>query len=376
MNWQPAIRIAGSRLLRAGLRVTHLAALSDKVFFDAGGTYSCSPKAIFQGLGEANSVWSLHRWEDCPPGARAVKWGSPAHYLELLTARVIVVNAALRPFLPIRAGQTVINTWHGGGAYKLTGGGRRLDADIVYARRESGRTALTWFLTSSRAFSEAAMSDMLVPPAKLLATGLPRNDVFFTDTAAIAAATRRKLGLGDEAIVLYAPTWRDANSHPTLSVPQLVEALETRFGKPFRCLYRGHPRAFTPRPAGAALDVTGYPDMQELLCAADVLVTDYSSSIWDFSLTGKPCFLYAPDLADYTLSPGFIRPIDDWRFPLATSNAELVAAIQAFDAAGFATAMDAHHADLGSYETGEATRAVCDIIARALHPDVAPVAVS
>jgi CDP-glycerol glycerophosphotransferase len=73
-----------------------------------------------------------------------------------------------------------------------------------------------------------------------------------------------------------------------------------------------------------AVNASKYDEMQELLCMADVLITDYSSSQWDFALTGKPGFLFTPDLDYYQHEDrGFYTPIDDWPFPYAKTNEEL-----------------------------------------------------
>lgn len=79
------------------------------------------------------------------------------------------------------------------------------------------------------------------------------------------------------------------------------------------------------------VDVSGYADMQELLCATDVLLTDYSSFMWDYSLTGRPCFIYANDLDQYKKERNFHTPITDWPFPMAERNSELQKEILGFD---------------------------------------------
>ena len=110
------------------------------------------------------------------------------------------------------------------------------------------------------------------------------------------------------------------------------------------------------------IDASSYPDMQELLCAADVLITDYSSSMWDMSLTGKPCFIYATDIADYQQERDFYTPINEWPFPIAQNNQELASVIQNFDEQKYAADVQHHHDALGSCETGHASQTVGDFI--------------
>jgi CDP-glycerol glycerophosphotransferase len=113
----------------------------------------------------------------------------------------------------------------------------------------------------------------------------------------------------------------------------------------------------------SAIDASKYDEMQELLCMADVFITDYSSSQWDFSLTRKPAFLFTPDL-DYYLNEdrGFYTPIDDWAFPYAKSNEELANLIRYYNEELHLKKVQRHLDLLGSFEDGHATEKVCDVI--------------
>jgi CDP-glycerol glycerophosphotransferase len=102
--------------------------------------------------------------------------------------------------------------------------------------------------------------------------------------------------------------------------------------------------------------------MQELLCAADILITDYSSSMWDFSLTFKPCFIYAPDLAKYQAEQGFYIPLEQLPFPIAETNEQLAHNIRTFDPEKYKQAVKQYHSDLGSHETGTAREQFCKIL--------------
>lgn len=93
-----------------------------------------------------------------------------------------------------------------------------------------------------------------------------------------------------------------------------------------------------------AISASFYPDTQELLCAADVLLTDYSSSIWNFGLTSKPCFLFAPDLEKYETSDrGFYTPILEWPGILVEDNDSLINAIENFDEESYKLKLEKHY---------------------------------
>jgi CDP-glycerol glycerophosphotransferase len=139
----------------------------------------------------------------------------------------------------------------------------------------------------------------------VLETGYPRNDVLAGPEAATRRlAVRRRLGIADDTtVVLYAPTYRDdqvGGENGTLGLDP--EALARRLGDGHLLLvrrhyYLGHQRRLPDTER--VRDVSAHADIAELHLAADVLVTDYSSSIFDFAVTGKPIVLFAYDLERY-----------------------------------------------------------------------------
>ena len=102
--------------------------------------------------------------------------------------------------------------------------------------------------------------------------------------------------------------------------------------------------------------------MQELLCAADILITDYSSCMWDFSLMYKPCFIYATDIDQYKQERDFYTPMSEWPFPIATNTDELINNILNFNQEEYVEKVKQHHKALGSFEDGHACERVCKLI--------------
>jgi len=162
--------------------------------------------------------------------------------------------------------------------------------------------------------------------------GYPRNDVLVSSDG---RATRCALGIAaDERVLLYAPTWRDDRDEMVDFLD--AERLAAETGAVV--LVRGHSRTLVPgRDAAGArvIDVTGFPDTAQLMAAADALITDYSSVMFDFTVTGRPLFFFAPDIDDYR---GRLR---DFYFdlaarapgPLVRTQAELTRAILDHDPA-------------------------------------------
>ncbi len=171
--------------------------------------------------------------------------------------------------------------------------------------------AAKWnYLVSPNAYSTQIMARAFgVPTANILATGYPRNDIFYRpERHARAAAARARLGLReDQRVILYAPTWRDDRyddrGRYIFDLKLNVEMLRERFADTHVMLLRGHhllaARAGAVDQGGFVRNVSGYPDIADLYLIADVLITDYSSVMFDFANTGRPMIFYTWDLDDY-----------------------------------------------------------------------------
>lgn len=364
--------------------------------FGGGGRheFSCNPKYVLLALRQATDaldlVWVVEDPSRYPElaglGVRVVRHGTPAAVRALMTSGVVVSNGAYLMWFPFRRAQFVINTWHAGGAYKRIpgdhpGADRRLRRKLAHSSRVTDLV-----LSSCRTFTTAEVRGAFGYTGEVAEIGLPRNDVLLSDDRDdLNARTAAALGLASGArTVLIAPTLREgADRVEPLDTDGLTAALAERFGGEWWVLYRAHKLSSSVhRPAGDGsrwLDVAGYPDMQELLSLADVLVTDYSSSIWDFSLTGKPCFLYLPDLEAVRLHPGFYVDPAQWHFPLAETNAALHRAILDWEPDPYRALVREHHRELGSVETGRAAQVLAQRIldetgaaGRPVHPEAAP----
>ena len=148
-----------------------------------------------------------------------------------------------------------------------------------------------------------------------------------------------------------------------LDYAAIHKTLSERFGGEWYILLRMHHFVMEQLPKiSAYIDASLYPDMQELLYASDILVTDYSSSMWDFALTGKPCFLYAPDLVQYDLKRGFYTDIHTWPYPLAENIDELIYNFKTFNPQQYKSKISKHLDDLGNFETGKASQTIVKIM--------------
>jgi CDP-glycerol glycerophosphotransferase len=353
----------------------------NRIFFVsyAGKQYSCNPKYIFECLykkfkNKYDYIWYLDNRLDIPDPYSNIKILRKKHSISYifysLTANFYIHNGSISTYLPLRKRQIVINTWHGGGAYKRIGivnAGKTYNLSWKFISRIVAKE-LTFFISSCERFTNIISSYLSIDKNKILPIGMPRNDILFTPQFELCRKTREELGINQEcSILLYAPTFRGtvktAQADLSMDILRIRTTLSNKFGKDFVCLYRLHYSITRDFHSAGGINVSSYQDMQELLCISDVLITDYSSSMWDFSLAYKPCFIYAPDLSQYKSERDFYTPIEEWPFPLAETNDELVLNILSFSENIYREKIKKHHHDLGSYERGNATEQICKLIA-------------
>ena len=377
--WRSRI-VSGLRGWR--VRRFHPVARAKVLFVTSSNNCTCNPKAIARELARRRSdvdiVWvmdaaSLRACGGRPDTGRAVLRWTWAAYRELATARVLVENAYLlvtRGNPAKRPGQFVMNTWHGSLGIKRLDAGRCAETGQGLAN-----AAVIDALLSNSDFEDGVFASCPLAAAPRVRTGHPRNDVFFTSQAekdVLRAKVFAALGLPpDVKFALFAPTFRDSAltaGSCAYDLDAWKAALERRFGGTWTIALRLHPMDATALAEGLitlpanVVNATGYDDMQELLVAADAGITDYSSWIYDYLLGGRPGFIFAPDKADYDSNRGFYYPLDSTPFPVAETNEEMCANIEAFDSTKYARATAAFLAEKGCMEDGKASARAVDII--------------
>jgi CDP-glycerol glycerophosphotransferase len=273
------------------------------VFFESfyGQNASCNPLAIDRELARVRPdiarYWSVRDASvRVPAGSVALLEGSAEWWRIRGSARLLVVNDWLRKRLRKRRYQTVLQTWHGTMLKKLALSRGRLGIRPAIATLfERGRWDI---LLAQNPYSRAIFRRAYAFTGAVWEEGYPRGDVLVTGEP---GPIRARLGLADDVtVLLYAPTWRDDRPDHVdhLDVARFADLL----GDGYVTLIRGHSRTLLPGEdvhAPNVLDVTGYPDISELFLVADAMITDYSSVMFDFTITGKPVFFFTPDIEHY-----------------------------------------------------------------------------
>jgi teichoic acid ribitol-phosphate primase len=254
------------------------------------------------------------------PGLIAGLIASFAAGYRLAAARVFVVDDYFFPLYAVtpRRTTTVVQTWHGCGALKKMGyslgdhsfGSSRAAVDLVPIHTHYDLC----LVSSARAipfYAEAFNERLDVFVSEL---GIPRTDELVQPGAAAAAreaVIRRHALPGGARVILWAPTFRGDDASAARADETLdLTLLEAILGRDHVLLVRRHPfvRGRLTAPTQATpfvIDVSDDPSINELMLASDVLVTDYSSAVFEFALLGRPIGLFAPDLPAYELERGF-----------------------------------------------------------------------
>ena len=189
---------------------------------------------------------------------------------------------------------------------------------------------LNYYIASCAAFAKLMAKAQCIPSERFLKIGMPRNDIFFIKSkrAINNKKVREKYCLKENwKVILYAPTWRDdGRASEIKDICEVVADLNKVKQEKHILLCRAHHAGNLINNFNVEefINVTDYPDMQELLCAADILITDYSSCMWDFSLMYKPCFIYAMDIDQYKQERDFYTPMSEWPFTIAANTDELI----------------------------------------------------
>lgn len=351
--------------------------LVNAVFFEsfAGRAATDSVRAVYDDIAarhpDLRRYWSVADSSvTVPAGSTPLIRFSSDWFQALATARYLINNNTFPVFFRKRPGQIYAQTWHGT-PLKRIGFDTPATRVTPSYRRTLEREPQSWdVLLAQSPYAAQTLAAAFRYRGPVAAVGYPRNDPLSgEDAAERRTRIRSRLGIpASHRVLLYAPTWRDTartRGDKFAAVNHLNFAdLQDVLGPGYTLLFRGHHNVASQRgrgPAGA-LDVTAYPEVADLYLAADLLVTDYSSAMFDFAVTGKPIYLLVPDLDEYRdHTRGFYFDVTAQApGPLCRSSSELAAHIAASNSTGPTYGDFARR--YAPLDDGEATRRFVDSI--------------
>jgi CDP-glycerol glycerophosphotransferase len=353
------------------------------IFRNHTGSYSDNVKYVTEELLRQNLpydiVWIVNKkilkcMKNYPKNVRLVMNHTKDAYKEYLTARVWVDvdrrAAYVKKGINKRDGQIYIQCFHGAFGIKKCGSDRKdrtnssfwkdykIDASQIDYCISNSTQATNFFRSSFWGYG------------KILEFGQPRNDIFFKDNKAAVENVYKELKIpSNKKIIFYAPTYRENKDLKcfALDFEKVIKAASEKFGNEYVVMLRLHPFVADLKDQyikdfDNIIDATDYTDMQELLAASDILITDYSSSIYDFMLQYKPAFIFATDRKIYEKRRGLYYSLSETPFPIAENNDEILANIKAFDYEDFKTKVKAFMESKGCVDDGHASERVVDLI--------------
>ncbi len=326
----------------------------DLVIFSSffGRNYADSPRAIYEYMAVnypgKKYVWALNNTSiEIPGHCKRVDTHTLKYFYYLAVAELFVTNVRQPEWYVKRKEAKILQTWHGTPLKRLV-----FDLQDVYAakpleyKRFFFRQACEWnALVSDNAFSTKAFrSAFRYPKEKIIETGYPRNDILFApDIREKAEALKKKLGLPtNKKIVLYAPTWRDDETEGvaeygfTLKLDlKKIKKLSDRYHFILRTHYLiSENLNLNEDEKRFVTDLSSYNDIAELYLISDVLITDYSSTFFDYANLRRPILFYVYDLEKYRddLHGFYFDMEEECPGPLLRRTEEVVDALRNIDA--------------------------------------------
>ncbi|PLA36904.1 hypothetical protein CYJ46_11390 [Corynebacterium coyleae] len=304
-----------------------------------GKQFSDSPKAIYQEMANAfpdlKIFWGYsdrHVANLIP--AHTVKRHSFRYAWILSRATCVVDNQGFPTYYTRRKGQLYIQTWHGVPLKRM---GKDAPGKTQSELEEIKRSVSNWSVTfQPSVYYGRYLNEAMFYSGPVIEANLPRNDVLVTSSERKAEAVRRQLGLPeDKRLILWAPTFRESGANGVPRLGDLLRLEEFVSGLPQDAvlLVRAHylnDISVPPEVQDRVINVGYIQEVADLYLAADMLITDYSSVMFDFALTGKPIVIFAPDFEDYRDSQrGLIFDIDSLApGPFVTTQSQLLPAIE------------------------------------------------
>ncbi|OHD38259.1 MAG: hypothetical protein A2015_15065 [Spirochaetes bacterium GWF1_31_7] len=276
------------------------------VFFEShmGKQYSCMPRAISEYLIENSDykiIWCFNRPENYQSikGVKIIKRLSPQYYYYLARSKYFVLNQPLPRFIKKKYNQIFLQTWHGTPLKKIGG-------DVHYEDIEKVKAVThNWnYLISQNSYSTEILKRAFFFKKEVIEEGYPKNDRFLKWDKTKIHEIKKSLKIPfDKKIILYAPTWRD-DSRNDFKLQLDLKDIKTKIGNDWVIILRLHSvlsSKLTSKDIDNqnVFDYSSYDFGEELMAISDVMITDYSSIMFDYSVLTKPIIFYAYDLTDY-----------------------------------------------------------------------------
>lgn len=283
----------------------------------AGRKYDDSPKCIYEEMrkdkrfDDFNIVWAFDKPEKFGDiGCRKIKTDTFEYFKTALKAKIWITNSSVERGLDFKNKNTIyFNTWHGTPLKKM-------GTDILSNNksfRAKNKKCKYDVMTSQSDFETDVFSRAFrVEKSKFLPCGLPRNDVLANYTQEDVVKIKKKLNIpSNKKVILYAPTFREYTKNALkeciMNIPIDIEKWEKQLESGYVMLFRAHyevSKYLNIKDNEFVRDMTSYECLNDLIIVSDILISDYSSIFFDYSITSKPMLHFTYDYYDYSKQRG------------------------------------------------------------------------
>ncbi len=379
-----------ARLKEYAVQATAYDICRGKIVCRSMGTYAGHAKYISEKLlgqiDQLDIVWIVDDLnEDSPEGIRLVQAGRWKQYIyEMETAQIWIADTPIAEFIIKRPGQSYINVKHWA---SVTLKKFYLNSVTLNANNEDRvrlwkyNSSMMDYILSGSDFDEESCRRGFDFRGQFIRVGSPRSDAMF-DGLNNSEKIHSYYGLNEQTkILLYAPTYRFVDNtngdftHALFGVDidfdRIIECLSERFGGGWRIMLRLHPSLSKHSEeidfAQYMIDATEYPDGEELCSACDIMISDYSSIMFEPAFVKKPVFLYAPDRESYIDHEyDLLIDYDTLPFPIAETNKQLEDNIMNFDQRKYEADVTAFLDRYGVHEDGHASERAAEFVLKLL----------
>lgn len=343
----------------------------------SGKGYGDNPKYITEEILKENEdidvVWFVKNIEkvkkEFPSRVRLVKIFSLKYLYELATAKVWVNNSRFDQFVIKRKGQYYIQTWHGGLALKKIEYDAADKMSEYYHKVMKNDNNLMDVMISNSKFCTNVYRRAFRFKGDIKEYGTPRNDFLLQKNDDNITKIISLFNIEEDTkVLLYAPTFRDKylKNPYDIDFEKVKRELEDKTKQKWKIIVKLHPRIENPEELikfnNDIINATKYPDVQELIYTCDLLITDYSSTMFESLIANKSVIIYANDIENYINERGFYFTFEQLPFLLSKNNEELIEIIKKNNLEEMKKEYEDFKKEVGLKENGDASKKVYGII--------------
>lgn len=313
------------------------------LFISFGGKkFDDSPKSIYDTLlhdkrfDQYKLVWAFNNPEQfIIPRGEKIKTDTISYFITALKARVWITNSSVERGLSFKGKHTFyFNTWHGTPIKKM-------GTDIASTNKSfvsKGKSNYDIFTAQGKFEADIFSRVFNIRRENIKIIGLPRNDIFSSYTTKYHDEIKKKLNIAwDKKVILYAPTFREYESNGgmerVLTIPMQIDYWRRELSDKYVLLFRAHyevAKSMEIKDDDFIKNMSSYPCLEDLMIVSDVLISDYSSIFFDYSIMHKPMLCFTYDYERYSKERGMYFDIREY-LPTAYDEDRLIELIKQTD---------------------------------------------